>query len=302
VLLSGIAGVIIATIIQATSTTLAQFIVSRLVVGATGMLVVQPAPMLIAELAYPTHRGKYTSAYWTMYYLGAILASWTTFGTQSYTSSLSWRIPTILQIGYPLVQLCFLYWVPESPRKTSSLNLKLIDTDIQPGWLISRDRAPEALNILAKYHAAGDTQSPLVVREMSEIVETIRMEQEAQATRWSTLVATPGNRKRLFIVVCLGAFAQWNGIGVVSYYLTLVLDTVGVMDSFDQTLINGLLQVITSYTCKQPRLQLMWSRFSTSLQHSQPPSSSTDSDGGPCSPGAALVCWYPISSGRLALL
>lgn len=26
--------------------------------------------MLIAELAYPTHRGKYTSAFWTMYYLG----------------------------------------------------------------------------------------------------------------------------------------------------------------------------------------------------------------------------------------
>jgi MFS family permease len=234
VLLSGIAGVIIATIIQATSTTLAQFIVSRLVVGAAGMLVVQPAPMLIAELAYPTHRGKYTSAYWTMYYLGAILASWTTFGTQSYDSSLSWRIPTILQIGYPLVQLCFLYWVPESPR-----------------WLISRDRAPEALHILAKYHAAGDTQSPLVVREMSEIVETIRMEQEAQATRWSTLVATPGNRKRLFIVVCLGAFAQWNGIGVVSYYLTLVLDTVGVTDSFDQTLINGLLQVSVTFQCRR---------------------------------------------------
>ena len=60
VLLAGLVGVIVATIIQATSTTLAQFIVSRLVVGAAGMLVVQPAPMLIAELAYPTHRGKYT--------------------------------------------------------------------------------------------------------------------------------------------------------------------------------------------------------------------------------------------------
>lgn len=72
VLLSGILGVIIATIIQATATTYAQFVVSRLVVGAAGMLVVQPAPMLIAELAYPTHRGKYTSAFWTMYYLGMI--------------------------------------------------------------------------------------------------------------------------------------------------------------------------------------------------------------------------------------
>ena len=34
------------------------------------LALLEPAPMLIAGLAYPTHRGKYTSAYWTMYYLG----------------------------------------------------------------------------------------------------------------------------------------------------------------------------------------------------------------------------------------
>ncbi|KAJ0310556.1 hypothetical protein COL516b_002367 [Colletotrichum fioriniae] len=57
------------------------------------------------------------------------------------------------------------------------------------------------------------------------------------------LVSTPGNRKRTLIAVCVGAFAQWNGIGVVSYYLTLVLNTVGITDTFTQTLINGLLQI-----------------------------------------------------------
>jgi len=116
VLFSGLIGVIIATIIQATSTTLAQFVVSRFVVGAAGMFVVQPSPMLIAELAYPTHRGKYTSAFWTMYYLGAILAAWTTFGTEGHQSNWSWRIPTILQAGYPLIQLAFFWFLPESPR------------------------------------------------------------------------------------------------------------------------------------------------------------------------------------------
>lgn len=62
VLLAGIIGVIVATIIQATATTLAQFVVSRLVVGFAGMFVVQPAPMLIAELAYPVsaHCNKVT--------------------------------------------------------------------------------------------------------------------------------------------------------------------------------------------------------------------------------------------------
>lgn len=161
------------------------------------MLVVQPAPMLIAELSYPVHRGRYTSAFWTMYYLGAILASWTTFGTQSIASNMSWRIPTILQAGFPIVQLTGYFFLPESPR-----------------WLIANDRKDEAHEILARFHAAGDLTSPLVVREMSEIVDTIELEKEAQGTGWGALVATPGNRKRLFIVICLGTFAQWNGIGV----------------------------------------------------------------------------------------
>lgn len=82
------------------------------------------------------------------------------------------------------------------------------------GWLISKDRNQEALDVLAKFHAGGDAQSPLVLREMSEIVDAIKMEQKAQTTGWSALIATPGNRKRLFIAVTLGAMAQWNGIGV----------------------------------------------------------------------------------------
>ena len=113
--------------------------------------------------------------------------------------------------------------------------------------MIDQDRAPEATAILSKYHAGpeyqGTSASPLVTFEISEIIQTINLEKIAKNTGWSALVATPGNRKRTLIAVCLGAFAQWNGIGVVSYYLTLVLDTVGITDSFDQTLINGLLQI-----------------------------------------------------------
>ena len=69
------------------------------------------------------------------------------------------------------------------------------------------------------------------------------MEKEAKDTKWSALISTPGNRKRTLIAICVGGFAQWNGVAVVSYYLTLVLDTVGVTDPNTQTLINGLLQI-----------------------------------------------------------
>ena len=223
-LLIGIVTIIIASIIQAASVNYAMFVVSRIIVGAGGMLVTQPSPMLISELCFPTHRGKYTSLFWTIYYFGAILAAWSTYGTQKHigNSDWAWRAPSILQAAYPIIQLCFWWFVPESPR-----------------WLIANGKIAEARAILARFHTGGDSNHELIEFEMAEISQAIEAEREAKNTKWSSLVATPGNRRRLFIVVCVGAFAQWNGVAVVSYYLTLVLDTVGITDPDTQTLING---------------------------------------------------------------
>lgn len=69
-LFSGCVLVIISSIIQAAAINYAQFVISRLLVGVGGMLVTQPSPMLISELSYPTHRGKFTSLFWTCYYFG----------------------------------------------------------------------------------------------------------------------------------------------------------------------------------------------------------------------------------------
>ncbi|RDW92962.1 uncharacterized protein DSM5745_00284 [Aspergillus mulundensis] len=226
-LLSGAIVIIIASAIQAASVQYGMFVFSRVLVGIGSMLVVQPSPMLIAELAYPTHRGKYTCAFWTMYYLGAILASWTCYGTQKHLSNdWTWRVPSIIQAGFPIVQVLLWWAVPESPR-----------------WLVAKGRTEEARELLARFHTAGEKNHPLVNFEMAEIVRTIELENRAAETGWTALVQTPGNRKRTFIAVCVGAFAQWNGVAVVSYYLTLVLDTVGIKDTDTQTLINGLLQI-----------------------------------------------------------
>lgn len=227
-LFSGIVLVIISSIIQAASINYAQFVISRLLVGVGGMLVTQPSPMLISELSYPTHRGKFTSLFWTCYYFGAILAAWSTFGTQKHigNSDWAWRAPSILQAAYPILQLCFFWFLPESPR-----------------WLIANGKAEKARDILATYHTGGDANHKLIEFEMNEIECAIEMEKQAANTKWSSLVATPGNRKRTLIAICVGAFAQWNGVAICSYYLTLVLDLVGITDPDTQTLINGILQI-----------------------------------------------------------
>jgi MFS family permease len=79
---------------------------------------------------------------------------------------------------------------------------------------------------------------------MQEIITTIRAEQEANNNgSYLEMVQTPGNRRRLMISISLGIFAQWAGNGVISYYLSLILNSVGVTNVRDQTLISACLQM-----------------------------------------------------------
>jgi Sugar (and other) transporter. len=47
----------------------------------------------------------------------------------------------------------------------------------------------------------------------------------------------------LMISISLGMFAQWVGNGVISYYLALILTSIGVTNVRDQTLISACLQM-----------------------------------------------------------
>lgn len=78
---------------------------------------------------------------------------------------------------------------------------------------------------------------------MTEITAALRLETSLKDASYMELFRTPGNRRRLLISVSLGIFSQWCGNGVVSYYLAIVLRTVGITSVTDQTLIAGLLQV-----------------------------------------------------------
>ncbi|KAL7418331.1 hypothetical protein Q5752_006789 [Cryptotrichosporon argae] len=213
--------------LQTAAQNIGMFIAARGLVGFGLSFATIAAPVLITELAFPTHRAGLTSLYNSTWYLGSIVAAWTTYGTFRLQNTWSWRIPSLLQ-GLPSVlQILFIYAIPESPR-----------------WLIDHGREADAVRVIAKYHCGGDYDDPLVAYEIDEIKEALRLEKEAkQGTSFLSLFQTRGNLRRLRIIVALAFFSQWSGNGLVSYYLTLVLDGIGITSEGTQTLINGILQL-----------------------------------------------------------
>jgi hypothetical protein len=75
--------------------------------------------------------------------------------------------------------------------------------------LVANNRHSEARTILADYHAGGEQDNPLINFELDEINKALELDEHAKNTKWSALVATPGNRKRLLITCLLGFFSQW---------------------------------------------------------------------------------------------
>lgn len=158
-------------------------------------------------------------------------------------STWSWRIPSVLQ-GLPsIIQVLLIFTIPESPR-----------------WLVDHGRDEQAIKVLAVHHCNGDYDDPLVQYEYNEIKEAIRLEKLAnQSSSYKGLFTTPGNRKRMRIIIAIAFFSQWSGCvsqsrifqfiadthsnGVASYYLTIVLNGVGITSKFDQNLFNGILQI-----------------------------------------------------------
>lgn len=63
----GFAGAIGFAILQGLSKNLASFVIARALLGFSTSFMAQPSPILITELAYPTHRGKLTAMYNTFY-------------------------------------------------------------------------------------------------------------------------------------------------------------------------------------------------------------------------------------------
>ncbi|KAF3349883.1 hypothetical protein VD0002_g8163 [Verticillium dahliae] len=185
----------------------ALLLIGRILMGAGSNVANVTAPLLITE---------------------AIIAAWTCFGTlNNLSGDLQWRLPMGLQCLMPGILLIVIWFIPESPR-----------------WLISKERHEDARKVLVKYHGNGDENDAFVRWELADISNTLQLERSAAANNgWKELVRTKGNRKRCYLILATAFFSQCSGNGLVSYYLSVILNSIGIEDAITQSYINGGLTI-----------------------------------------------------------
>ncbi|EGY14210.1 Lactose permease like protein [Verticillium longisporum] len=188
------------------------YIGGRFVLGFGNSLAQMSSPLLLTEICHPQHRGPVTAVYNCLWNLGSLIVSSIGWGTAYIDGNWSWRSITLLQITPSVMQICGLWWIPESPR-----------------YLMNKDRHEDALAMLTKWHGGGDVNNSTVQFQYREIKETMRLEKEAdKATTYADFLRTKGNRWRLAIIISLGIISQYSGNALFSNYMNTIYEGAGI--------------------------------------------------------------------------
>jgi sugar porter (SP) family MFS transporter len=200
-------------------------VISGLGVGMLSTIV----PVYQSEISPPHNRGKLACIEFTGNIVGYCSSVWVDYACSFIESNMAWRIPLFLQcvIGSLLIVGSFV--IAETPR-----------------WLLDNDYDEEGMVVIANLHGGGDVFNPVARQEFRDIKETVllhRLEGErSYADMWKKY------KKRVLIAMSSQAFAQLNGINVISYYAPLVFEQAGWVgrDAILMTGINGIIYVLST--------------------------------------------------------
>ena len=209
----GCSFIVTGTIIQGTSSHLAQFLAGRFLLGFGGTIANVACPSFVVEFAHPAYRGVVTGLYNCCYYVGAILAAVVLRGCVRYTSNASWLIPIWLQMALPAILLGACLVFPESPR-----------------WMFSHGQFEKCRACVVKFHGNDNPESLYVKLQMHEFEEELEM--DGADKRWWDYRSLFNSRANLYrailCAVALSAFSQLTGQSGVSYFLPAMLTTTGI--------------------------------------------------------------------------
>jgi len=194
-------------------------------------------PLYQSELAHPSIRGRVTALQQFMLGVGALCASWISYGTYvgfAPTNSGQWRTSLGIQVLPAVFLAALILLFPESPR-----------------WLIDNGKPEEGLRTLAKLHAHGDENDAWVRAEYDQIQDAITFEHEHEAKSYKELFTDKSCFRRLFLACAIQASVQMTGVSAIQYYSVTIYELMGIKG--DETLkyqaISSVIALVAQFLC-----------------------------------------------------
>ncbi|KAL2258478.1 hypothetical protein VTK26DRAFT_8201 [Humicola hyalothermophila] len=230
VIMLGTTVMIVGAILQASSTTLEQFIVGRIITGLGNGGNTSTVPTWQSETSKAHKRGKMVMIEGALITCGIMISYWIDLGFSFAPGSVAWRFPLAFQIFFCIIILIFIPFLPESPR-----------------WLILRGRDDEAKEVIAALEDK-DVGDKVVETEFVAIKETV-LEMSKGTFRDLFTMDKNRNLHRVVLAYLNQVFQQISGINLITYYAAVIYKGLGLSDFLSRLLaaLNGTEYFIASF-------------------------------------------------------
>ncbi|RDB14660.1 Sugar transporter STL1 [Hypsizygus marmoreus] len=186
-------------------------------------------PIYQSEISPPNHRGALACVEFTGNIVGYAFSVWTDYFCSFIDSNLAWRIPLFIQCIIGGILAGGSLFIPESPR-----------------WLIDTDKDGEGMQVLVDLNG-GDLDNTVAKAEFQEIKDKVLFERRSGEDRTYSVMWRKYKR-RVLLAMSSQAFAQLNGINVISYYAPRVFEQAGWIgrEAILMTGVNAIIYVLST--------------------------------------------------------
>ncbi|KAK9472097.1 general substrate transporter [Dipodascopsis tothii] len=205
---------------QTLSGTMNVMILGRIISGVGVGMLSTIVPVYQSEISPAEHRGRLACIEFTGNIVGYSSSVWVDYICSFFDNNLSWRVPLFIQCVMGLLLCVGSLVICETPR-----------------WLLDNDYDAEGLAVIANLHSDGDMEDARAKQEFHDIKENVIMMRSEGERSYSEMWRRYKNR--VLIAMSSLAFAQLNGINVISYYAPLVFEEAG-WHGRDALLMTGL--------------------------------------------------------------
>ncbi|KAK6459271.1 uncharacterized protein RJT20DRAFT_14763 [Scheffersomyces xylosifermentans] len=233
--------------LQTFSVNLYIFAVGRVFSGIGVGILSTMVPSYQCEISPSEERGKLVCGEFTGNIAGYALSVWADYfcyfiqnigdareNPHSFFANLSWRLPLFLQVVIALVLFVGGFFIVESPR-----------------WLLDVDRDQQGFHVLALlYDSYPDDSKPR--EEFFMIKNSILQERETTPKSERSWRHMFKNYMTRVLIACSAlAFAQFNGINIISYYAPMVFEQAGFNNS-NALLMTGINAIVYLFSTIPP--------------------------------------------------